>query len=113
MINGDRRAIVAGVAIVALVAAAGCGRDHGCGTNNAVDYARDLQSKVTLDATMGHLQKLQDIADANGGTRVAGSPGYDASVEYVAKTLRDRGFDVETPEFTMEVFTVLNEPPTT
>ena len=47
--------------------------------------------------TMAHLQKLQDIADANGGTRVAGSPGYDASVEYVAKALRDKGFDVQTP----------------
>ena len=109
MINGDRRAIVAGVAIVALVAAAGCGRDHGDGTNNAVDYARDLQSKVSVAATMGHLQKLQDIADVNGGTRVAGSPGYASSVEYVVKTLRDKGFDVETPEFTMEVFSVRNE----
>jgi len=109
MIKRGRRAIVAGVAIMALVAAAGCGRDHGDGTNNAVDYAKDLQAKVTVDATMGHLQKLQDIADANGGTRVAGSPGYDASVEYVAKTLRDKGFDVETPEFTMEVFTVRDE----
>ena len=54
-------------------------------------------------------RRLQDIADANGGTRVAGSPGYDASVEYVAKTLRDKGFDVQTPEFTMPIFSVAKE----
>ena len=27
---------------------------------------------------------FQAIADANGGTRAAGTPGYDASVDYVA-----------------------------
>jgi len=111
MVNGVRYAVV-GAAILALVAAGGCGGDHGdrVPTNNsAAEYAKDLQSKVTLDATMAHLQKLQDIADANGGTRVAGSPGYDASVEYVAKTLRDKGFDVETPEFSMPLFSVGKE----
>ena len=32
-----------------------------------------------------HLRKLQEIADANDGTRADGTPGYDASVDYVAK----------------------------
>ncbi len=109
MSNRGRQAIVVGVAIVALVAVGGCGRDQGEGANKSAEYAKDLQSKVTLDATMAHLRKLQDIADANAGTRVAGSPGYDASVEYVAKTLRDKGFDVQTPEFTMAVFSVGKE----
>ena len=111
MMNRGRQAIVVGVAIVALMAAGGCGRDQGEGSpaDKAAEYAKDLQSKVTLDATMVHLQRLQDIADANGGTRVAGSPGYDASVEYVAKTLRDKGFDVQTPEFTMPIFSVGKE----
>jgi Zn-dependent M28 family amino/carboxypeptidase len=109
MTNRGRQAIVVGAAIVALMAAGGCGRDQGDGTNKAAEYAKDLQAKVTLDGTMAHLQKLQDIADANGGTRVDGSPGYDASVEYVAKTLRDKGFDVQTPEFTMPIFSVGKE----
>jgi hypothetical protein len=93
------------------LATGGCGRDQGKGSppNKAADYAKDLQSKVTLDATTAHLQKLQEIADANGGTRVAGFRGYDASVDYVAKTLRDKGFDVATPEFTMGLFTVGKE----
>ncbi|WP_445166771.1 M28 family peptidase [Mycolicibacterium sp. Dal123E01] len=107
MVKGAQLAIGVGVALAALVAAGGCGRaPDSKPSNKAADYAKDLQSKVTLDATMGHLQKLQVIADANKGTRVAGSPGYDASVEYVAKTLRDKGFDVQTPEFTMGIFTV-------
>jgi Zn-dependent M28 family amino/carboxypeptidase len=93
------------------MAAGGCGREQGeeSPVEKAAGYAKDLQAKVTLDATMAHLQELQDIADANGGTRVASSPGYDASVEYVAKALRDRGFDVQTPEFTMAVFSVDKE----
>jgi len=101
-----RQKIVVGVVMAAVLAAGGCGRNQGESSqaNNAVAYAKDLQSKVKLDATMAHLQQLQDIADANGGTRVVGSPGYDASVEYVAKALRDNGFDVQTPEFTMGIF---------
>lgn len=111
MIKGARQTIVAGAAIVALIAAGGCGRDHeeGSPADKAAEYAKDLQAKVTLDNTMVHLQALQDIADANGGTRVAGSPGYDASVDYVAKTLRDKGFDVQTPEFEMSIFSVGKE----
>ena len=46
-----------------------------------------------------HLRKLQEIADSNEGTRAKGTPGYDASVDYVVQTLRDKGFDVQTPEF--------------
>lgn len=95
------------VAVVVAVAAACAARSDDPPT--AIEYADQLKSQITLDALMGHLQALQDIADRNGGTRVAGSPGYDASVDYVAKILRDKGFDVQTPEFTMGVFTVGRE----
>ena len=53
---------------------------------------------------MAHLSKLQDIANANNGTRAVGTPGYEASVDYVVNTLRDNGFDVQTPEFSARVF---------
>ena len=65
----------------------------------ATDFAATLQKRVTADAMMAHLKKLQEIADANDGNRAIGTPGYDASVDYVANTLRDKGFDVQTPEF--------------
>jgi Zn-dependent M28 family amino/carboxypeptidase len=45
-----------------------------------------------------HLAALQDIADEHGGTRFAGTPGYEASVDYAAGQLRALGFEVTTPE---------------
>jgi len=63
------------------------------------DFADELADKVTVDGMYAHLRQLQDIAEANEGTRAEGTPGYDASVDYVARTLRDKGFDVQTPEF--------------
>lgn len=59
----------------------------------------DLAGRVTVDAMFGHLRKLQEIADDHDGNRAVNSPGYDASVDYVAQLLRDKGFDVQTPEF--------------
>lgn len=93
---------------VALLAISGCGRDSrptpsspppSADAGAAADFADALSRKVTVDATMTHLRALQDIADANGGNRALGTSGYDASVDYVAKALRDKGFDVATPEF--------------
>jgi len=65
MTNGRRQAIGVGVALVALMAAGGCGRDQGEGSpaERAAQYAKGLQAKVTLDGTMAHLQKLQEIAE--------------------------------------------------
>jgi len=63
------------------------------------DLGHALALKVTGDRMFTHLRALQDIANANKGSREEGTPGYDASVEYVAKTLRSNGFDVSTPQF--------------
>jgi Zn-dependent M28 family amino/carboxypeptidase len=68
-------------------------------TQGAADFATTIRDRVTTDHMMAHLTKLQEIADANGGNRAVGTPGYDASVDYVADALRSRGFDVQTPEF--------------
>ncbi|HUE31505.1 MAG TPA: M28 family peptidase, partial [Mycobacterium sp.] len=65
----------------------------------APDLARSLAGKVTADKMFNHLRALQDIANANKGNRAQGTAGYDASVDYVAKALRGRGFDVSTPQF--------------
>ena len=91
--------------VVAVAAVSGCGRETrpvpqpDTDPAAAGEFADMLRQKVTVDATVAHLGKLQEIADAHGGNRALGSPGYDASVDYVAKALRDKGFDVETPEF--------------
>ena len=70
----------------------------------AADYAQQMRQKVSTEAMYEHLEKLQQIADANGGNRAVGTPGYDASVEYIVNTLRDKGFDVQTPEFDFRQF---------
>jgi len=54
---------------------------------------------VTLDGVRSHQAAFQAIADANGGTRAAGTPGYDESVAYVAGTLAAVGYDVELNPF--------------
>lgn len=63
------------------------------------ELPHDLAQRITVDAMFGHLRKFQEIADANGGNRAQGTPGYDASIDYVAQLLRDKGYDVQTPEF--------------
>ncbi|MEO6082410.1 MAG: M28 family metallopeptidase [Umezawaea sp.] len=65
--------------------------------------AKKLVKAVSADGVNRHLIALQRLADRNGGTRAVGTPGYDASVEYVAGKLRGAGFDVTTPEFTYPV----------
>lgn len=44
---------------------------------------------------MEHEPRFATIADENGGDRAAGTPGYEASADYVAQTLRKAGYEVE------------------
>lgn len=98
--------IPAALAVVALSASsAGCAhRSSDAQQTSPAAFAAALRDKVTADAMMAHLAKLQDIANANNGTRAVGTPGFDASVDYVVNTLRGSGFDVQTPEFSARVF---------
>jgi Zn-dependent M28 family amino/carboxypeptidase len=57
--------------------------------------ANVLRDAISTDDILADLQELQGIADARGGTRSAGSPGQDASAEFVAGELRKAGFEVE------------------
>jgi aminopeptidase S len=58
-----------------------------------------LAGEVSDARAMKHLQALQKIADEHGGNRAAGTPGYDASVDYVVGVLRRAGFKVSTPTY--------------
>ncbi|HEX2159710.1 MAG TPA: M28 family metallopeptidase [Actinomycetes bacterium] len=65
-------------------------------TNNTY---RKLLECVTLEGVREHQAALQEIADNNDdpfypGTRAAGTEGYDESAEYVARLLKDAGYDV-------------------
>ncbi|WP_166870859.1 M28 family metallopeptidase [Salinibacterium sp. ZJ450] len=65
-------------------------------TNNTISK---LLECVDADGAMEHLEAFQQIADENGGTRAAGLPGYEASVEYVTDTLEAAGWNVTIDEF--------------
>lgn len=103
-----RTKVVAVLAVV-LVTVGGCSREPrpapqpAQDPTAAIEFAEDLAQKVTGDAMTAHLTRLQEIADANDGNRALGTPGYDASVDYVVDALRDKGFDVETPEFEVKI----------
>ncbi|MFC5831143.1 M28 family metallopeptidase [Nonomuraea insulae] len=57
-------------------------------------FAKLLVKQVKGANAKKHLQALQAIANANGGTRAAGTPGYNASRDYVAGKLRKAGYKV-------------------
>ncbi|HEX2053282.1 MAG TPA: M28 family metallopeptidase [Actinomycetota bacterium] len=58
-----------------------------------------LRSAVTVQGIREHLQAFQAIADANGDTRLAGTPGHELSAEYVAERARAAGYNVTIQEF--------------
>ncbi|MEU7895337.1 M28 family metallopeptidase [Nonomuraea sp. NPDC049152] len=57
-------------------------------------FAKLLVKQVKGANVKKHLDAFQAIATANGGTRAAGTPGYDASRDYVAGKLRKAGYKV-------------------
>ncbi|QCQ92437.1 M20/M25/M40 family metallo-hydrolase [Rhodococcus sp. SGAir0479] len=95
-----RAGLVAGLAGALLLA--------GCSDPDDADPPVDgpgLAAAIDTDAVIADLEQLQRVADENGGNRAVGTPGYDASVDYVVGQLEDAGFDVATPEFDVEEFT--------
>ena len=70
----------------------------------------ELREAVTADAIMDHLAELQKIADNNGNTRASGTPGYDASVDYIASLLLAAGYEVTQQNFLFNSFRELSDP---
>lgn len=69
-----------------------------CDTRVNNTHAKLLEC-VTVEGVREHQAAFQAIADDNGGTRAAGTPGYDASVEYVVERLTAAGYNVTLDEF--------------
>jgi Zn-dependent M28 family amino/carboxypeptidase len=96
-------AIVA-VALAALVpvdAAVAQVSQRACDKRNNNTCQRLLEC-IRVDQVRAHQAAFQAIADANGGNRAAGLPGYTASVEYVVDKLEAAGWDVTLDEFEYE-----------
>ena len=104
--------IAAVFASAALVVAAGVSANYAtaapaaCATRVNNTIARLLEC-VDLAGVREHQAALQSIADANGSTRVSGSPGYDRSVEYVEGRVRAAGWRVTRQAFDFQTFVSL------
>lgn len=65
---------------------------------------KKLLTCVTLDNVRAHQLKLQNIAVANGGTRVSGTKGFDDSADYAEKVFKDAGYNVTRQSFQFQSF---------
>jgi aminopeptidase S len=110
------RAGLAAVAAAAVVVLAGCSSAPVplVPTHSADTGA--LREAVDARNIMDHLEALQDVADANGGNRAAGTSGYEESARYVEEQLRAAGYDPVRQHFSyrddgeeIETFNVLAE----
>jgi Zn-dependent M28 family amino/carboxypeptidase len=87
---------------VALVLLGGCGV-----APSSTPLPSGIVVRLSADAIGQHLAALDAIARNNGGIRAAGTPGYDASVDYVVGQLRDMGYVVTMPEVDFSSFAEL------
>ena len=94
--------VIAAVLVIAPAATAG---DQAC-DNRVNNNFKKLLECVTLEGVREHQAEFQAIADANGGTRAAGTPGYEASVQYVVDRMTASGYNV-----TLNAFPFVFVPP--
>ncbi len=96
------------LAAVALLAATTTAFASGCaapGTASAAGAEPNLVAPqaapdIPVADVQAHLAQLQSIADANGGNRAHGRPGYRAGLDYVKAALDGAGYTTALQEFT-------------
>ncbi len=112
--EGRRRGLVALIAATALIGAVLMAVPASAGTascdSRTKDNLKKLLACVTLEGVREHQAALQDIADANGGIRTSGTPGYDASAAYAAAVFEAAGYEVTIQEFDFQSFISLSPP---
>ncbi|UVJ41097.1 M28 family peptidase [Arthrobacter sp. CJ23] len=73
--------------------------------DNGTDTAA-LRQAVSAAGIQTHLAALQAVADANDGNRAAGTPGYEASAQYIEGQLAAAGYAPVRQHFSYEQFIV-------
>ena len=94
--------------VLCALAMAGCDSDGSGGSAGAAvrptGDGRVEPTEIRPPGLREHLRALQEIADDNDGNRAAGTPGSEASAEYVAERLREDGGRVELDPVTFPYF---------
>ncbi|EAA28271.1 hypothetical protein GE21DRAFT_6081 [Neurospora crassa] len=86
------RTAAASLATLALAVPALAATIQGGPTRKPYVCSDALQYQITEKDIRAGAQKLQDIANANNGTRVFGSTGHNATVDFLYNTLKDTGY---------------------
>ena len=86
------------VAIFAFAPGAMAGPAAAC-DNRVNNTQAKLLECVTVEGVREHQAAFQAIADANGGTRASGTPGYEESVDYVVERMTAAGYNVTLHSF--------------
>ncbi|GAA3423151.1 M28 family metallopeptidase [Streptosporangium sandarakinum] len=89
-------AVTLPLALAAPAATAGTAASAATGVSDVL--AEALAHQVKGKNVKKHLDALQSIADANGGNRAVGTPGYDASLAYVRDKVTRAGYKVSTTD---------------
>ncbi len=72
--------------------------------NRSNNTIAKLLECVDVAGVREHQAEFQAIADANGGNRTSGTPGYDASAAYVVERMEAAGYQVTLDEFPFSFF---------
>lgn len=107
------RSATRGTAVLAVAAALGAVAGPALAAPQTQTQA--LQDAVKVgngkSGILRHAKALQQIADANNGTRATGTSGHEASADYVVKQLKATGYyNVSSQSFIAPVFTELAPP---
>jgi Zn-dependent M28 family amino/carboxypeptidase len=109
-------AAVVALALLAAVLAVGVAWAAPGNADPTVGASAELRKSVEPAGILVHERRLQRIANAGAdpdgdgvGTRASGTPGYDASADYVANKLEAAGYEVTRQEFEFPYFDVLSE----
>ena len=71
--------------------------------DDVLHHSLSLRQALKVEGIRAHQLAFQQIANDNNNNRMAGSPGYAGSVEYVQKRLRDVGYAVELQNFPIHI----------
>ena len=90
--------VVGALALAPAGAALAAPNPSGCENRKSFTTSSVLAC-VTPEGAMEHVEAFQTIAEENDGNRAAGTPGYEATVDYVVDVLEATGWDVSIDEF--------------